>query len=128
MSNDPLFAPIPGADHRDIGGIQLDIVTVGAARVKRMIYPPGFRWSTQMKPVAKTDYCMHAHVGFLVKGNIRVIFSDGCVEDHIAPCVLAVPPGHDTWVMGDEACVFIEFDFEKDTVQRLGIPECHCRG
>jgi hypothetical protein len=79
-----------------------------------------------MKPVAQTEFCMHAHVGFLAKGSIRIIFSDGCVEDHVAPCVLTVPPGHDTWVMGDEACVFIEFDFERDTVQKLGIPEKHC--
>lgn len=43
MGTDPLFAPIPGADHRDIGGIELDIVPTGTARVKRMIYPPGFR-------------------------------------------------------------------------------------
>ncbi len=126
MGTDPLFAPIPGADHRDIGGIELDIVPTGTARVKRMIYPPGFRWSTQMKPVAQTDYCMHAHVGFLARGSIRVLFSDGCVEDYVAPCVLSVAPGHDTWVMGDEACVFIEFDFERDTVRRLGIPEKHC--
>ena len=40
--------------------------------------------------------------------------------------VLSVAPGHDTWVMGDEVCVFIEFDFERDTVQRLGLPEKHC--
>jgi hypothetical protein len=128
MSTDPLFAPIPDADHRNIGGIELDIVPAGACRVKRMIYPPGFRWSTHMKPVAKTEFCMHAHVGFLARGHIRVIFSDGCTSDFVAPCVLAVEPGHDTWVMGDEACVFIEFDYEKDTVQRLGIPECHCHG
>lgn len=69
---------------------------------------------------------MHAHVGFLARGSIRVLFSDGCVEDYVAPCVLSVAPGHDTWVMGDEACVFIEFDFERDTVRRLGIPEKHC--
>jgi len=81
-----------------------------------------------MKPVAKTEFCMHAHVGFLARGQIRVLFSDGCTEDYTAPCVLAVPPGHDTWVVGDEACVFIEFDFEKDTVQRLGLPEGHHHG
>jgi hypothetical protein len=125
MSTDPLFAPIPGADHRDIGGIQLDIVPAGAARVKRMIYPPGFRWSTQMKPVAKTEFCMHAHVGFLARGHIRVLFSDGCTLDFVAPRVLAIEPGHDTWVVGDEACVFIEFDYEKDTVQRLGLSASH---
>lgn len=125
MSTDPLFALIEGADHREVGGIELDIVPAGKARVKRMIYPPGFRWSTHMKPVAQTDYCMHAHVGFLARGRIHVIFSDGCTMDFVAPRVVVVEPGHDTWVVGDERCVFIEFDFERETVQRLGLPDVH---
>jgi hypothetical protein len=128
MSTDPLFAPIQDADHREIGGIELDIVPAGTGRVKRMIYPPGFRWSTHMKPVAKTEFCMHAHVGFLARGRIHVIFSDGCTVDFVAPRVVVVEPGHDTWVVGEEACVFIEFDFERETVQRLGLPETHRHG
>src|SRR6266404_1773212 len=61
---DPLLAPIPGADHREIGGVQLDIARAGNARVKRVVYQPGFRWSRQMKPLVGTDLCQHAHVGF----------------------------------------------------------------
>jgi len=125
MSTDPLFAPIQGADHREIGGIQLDIVPAGDSRVKRMIYPPGFRWSTHMKQVAKTEFCMHAHVGFLARGSIHVLFSDGCTLDFTAPSVVVIEPGHDTWVVGDETAVFIEFDFERETVRRLGLPERH---
>ncbi len=67
MPIDPLLAPIPGADRREIGGVQLEVVRAGASRVKRMIYPVGFRWSTNMKPIVGTDLCAHAHVGFLAK-------------------------------------------------------------
>jgi len=48
-SDDPVLAPISGAEHREIGGIEVDTVCVGAARVKRMVYRPGFRWSTNIK-------------------------------------------------------------------------------
>jgi len=42
---DPLTAPIPGSDRRSVGGVDLEVVRAGDARVKRMIYPVGFRWS-----------------------------------------------------------------------------------
>src|SRR6266511_396732 len=54
---------------RDIGGVRLEASPAGAGRVKRMVYPAGYRWSRDTKPVVGTDYCMHAHVGFLVQGR-----------------------------------------------------------
>jgi hypothetical protein len=125
MSADPLFAPIAGADRRDAGNVRLDIVRTGQARVKRAIYPPGFRWSTDMRPVVDTDLCQHAHVGFLAHGQVHIQYGDGCVEQFVAPAVLAIAPGHDGWVVGTEPAVLIEFDFERDTVARLGIPDRH---
>jgi hypothetical protein len=125
MSIDPLLNQLPEADHREIGGMKLDIVQAGAARVKRMIYPPGFRWSTHIKPVVTTELCMHAHIGFLARGHLHFVFSDGCSKDFIAPQVVVVEPGHDGWVVGEETAVLIEFDFERDTIQRLGLPETH---
>ncbi len=126
MSNfDPLLAPMSGAEHSEVSGVQLDIVRVGTARVKRVIYPPGFRWSTHMKPITGTDYCMHAHVGFLAQGQIHMEFSDGCVVEFKAPQVVSIEPGHDGWVVGSEPAVLIEFDFAGDTVRSLGMPEYH---
>ena len=124
-TSDPITAPIRGAERKDIGRVRLDVVRAGAARVKRMIYPPGFRWSVDMKPMVKTDLCMHAHVGFLARGEIHMEYADGCVAEFKAPQVIAIDPGHDGWVVGKEPAVVIEFDFERDTVQRLGMPERH---
>jgi hypothetical protein len=36
-----------------------------------------------------------------------------------------IEPGHDGWVVGDEPAVMIEFDLERDTVRRLGMPAEH---
>jgi len=122
---DALLAPIKGATAREIGGVRLEVVRAGAARVKRMIYPAGFRWSQAMKPVVGTDRCMHAHVGFLARGEIHIEYPDGCVVEYKAPQVVAIDPGHDGWVVGRESVILIEFDFEGETISRLGMPSEH---
>ena len=124
-TNDPLLAAVKGATHRYLGRVRLDVGRAGDARVKRMIYPAGFRWSTDMKPVVGTDLCMHAHVGFLARGEIHIEYADGCVVEHKAPQIVAIEPGHDGWVVGKEPVVLIEVDFEGDTVNRLGMPAAH---
>jgi hypothetical protein len=120
-----LFAPVTGADRRDVGHVTLDVGRAGAARVKRMIYPVGFRWSKDMKPAVGTDLCMHAHVGFLAHGEIHIEYADGCVIEHKAPQIVSIEPGHDGWVVGNEPVVIIEIDFEGDTIARLGMPASH---
>lgn len=127
-AHDPLTAPIPGADSRTVAGVQLDIVKTGTGRVKRAIYPVGFRWSTHMASVTHTDGCQHAHVGFLARGRIHVHFGDGGVEEYTAPAAVALAPGHDAWVMGDEPAVLIEVDFEGDTAARFGLTSRTKRG
>jgi hypothetical protein len=124
-AKDPLLEPVKGAVRRTIGHVRLDVGPAGAARVKRMVYPIGFRWSVDMKPLVGTDLCMHAHVGFLARGEIHVEYADGCVVEHKAPQIVAIEPGHDGWVVGNEPVVLIEFDFETDTVRRLGMPDEH---
>jgi hypothetical protein len=122
---DPLLAPVKGAERKNFGHVRLDVGRAGAARVKRMVYPAGFRWSVDMKPVVGTELCMHAHVGFLAHGEIHIEYADGCIVEHKAPQIVAIEPGHDGWVVGDEPVVLIEFDFEGDTVARLGMPAEH---
>ena len=122
---DTLLAPITGADHRTVGGVEMDIVRAGNGRVKRLVYPPGFRWSTHMKAVVGTPLCMHAHVGFLARGHVRGEYGDGCTFDHVAPKVIALEPGHDAWVVGDEPAVLLQFDHEGATATRFGLPAEH---
>jgi hypothetical protein len=127
-ASDSLLAAIPGSEHQVLGGVQLDIVRTGNARVKRSIYPVGFHWAKDIKPLVGTETCMHAHVGFLARGQIHMTFPDGCTLDFVAPQVVVIEAGHDGRVVGDEPAVLIEFDFEGETAKRIGIPEQHrCR-
>jgi len=122
---DALLAPITGADRREVGGVKIDIVRAGNGRIKRVVYPRGFRWSTHMKPAVGTELCVHAHVGLLARGHVRGEFADGCTFDFVAPRVVVLEPGHDAWVVGEEPAVLIQFDAEEETARRFGLPEEH---
>ncbi len=122
---DPLLATIPGVTRIEAGGVVIDVGHAGAARVKRAVYPAGFHWAEDMKPAVGTELCMHAHVGFLARGEIHIEYADGCVVQHKAPQVVVIEPGHDGWVVGRQPAVLIEFDFERDTIRRLGMPTSH---
>jgi hypothetical protein len=126
--SNPLLAPVAADEHREIGGVQVDVARTGACRVKRMIYPPGFNWAAHLSELMGSKYCMHAHVGFMAHGQINVRFADGCVVEYKAPMFIQVEPEHEGWVVGDEPAVMIEFDFEGDTLNRLGVPHVHSHG
>jgi hypothetical protein len=121
----PLFAAMSGAEHQTFGPVEIDVVSVGDARVKRAIYPAGLRWSVDLRPLSGTETCQHAHVGFLAHGALNFEFPDGCVVELQAPAVVDISPGHDAWVPGDEPAVLIEVDYLGDTVARLGVAAGH---
>jgi hypothetical protein len=125
MANDPLVEPIDGGEHLDFAGIGIDLFEAGDARVKRLVYGVGGKWSEHVKPSVGTEYCEHAHVGFLARGRLAGEYPDGCTFDFTAPIGVHIDPGHDSWVVGDEPAVLIEFDFGTETVERLGIPGSH---
>lgn len=117
--------PIEGAERTTVGGVAADTVIAGGARVKRLTYPPGWRWSTDMQPVVGTPLCTHAHVGFLAQGAIIIEYPDGCATEYRAPAVVVIEPGHDGWVGGDEDAILIQVDCAGDTVDRFGLAGEH---
>jgi hypothetical protein len=87
----------------------VDMVTVAGKMVSRGQFEPGWRWSTNIKPIAGTDSCQVSHFGYCVAGGMRVRMDDG-TERELAPGELvAIPPGHDAEVIGNETCVFLDF-------------------
>ena len=124
-ADDPLVAPMKHADRRTLAGITIDVARAGNGRIKRLVYPPGFRWSTHMKPIVGTALCMHAHVGMLVRGRIGGGYADGCAFEFVAPQVVVIEPGHDAWVVGTRPAVLIQFDAEEETVRHFGLAGEH---
>ena len=125
MSEHALLGEMAEAHHDVFAGIGVDVVDVGAARIKRLVYPVGLRWSTDVKPLVGTDVCMHAHVGFLAQGRLQGSYADGCGFSFSAPQVVLIEAGHDAWVAGDEPAVLIQVDFGPGTMAKLELPAQH---
>jgi class 3 adenylate cyclase len=97
-------------DVRVAGRGKVEIVELGDRVIARLVWPPGWRWSVDVKPIAGTQWCQSHHVGYTVSGRLRVQMSDG-VELELGPGEVAeIPPGHDAWVLGDEPYVTIDFE------------------
>ncbi len=62
-----------------------------------------------MKPIAGTDSCQVAHLGYVVFGRMCVLTDDGTEGEAAAGDLFDIAPGHDAWTVGDEACVVIDF-------------------
>jgi mannose-6-phosphate isomerase-like protein (cupin superfamily) len=87
---------------------KVDVVTLGDFTMGRGVFEPGWRWSEDVKPIAGTDSCQTHHTGFCVSGRMTVRSDDGS-EITIGPGdVVVIPPGHDAWTEGDEACVLLD--------------------
>jgi len=72
-------------------------------------FEPGWKWSVDVKPLAGTDSCQAAHFGYVLSGGMRVYMDDGPEFEIGAGDVVVIPPGHDAEVIGDEACVMVDF-------------------
>ena len=86
-----------------------DVVQVGGKTVARGMFEPGWRWSENVRPLAGTDSCEMSHLGYIVSGRMRVLMDDGAESELRAGDVIAIPPGHDAEVVGDEPCVMLDF-------------------
>jgi quercetin dioxygenase-like cupin family protein len=72
-------------------------------------FEPGWRWSEHVKPLAGTDSCQVAHVGYVLQGRMNVAMDDGTNVEIAAGDFFTLPAGHDAWIVGDEACVMVDF-------------------
>jgi len=96
-------------DIREFPGGRLELVTIGGATIGRGIFEPGWRWSTSVKPIAKTKSCEAPHLQYHVSGTLHVVMDDGTEFDCRAGDISSLPAGHDAWVVGNEPVVVIDF-------------------
>ncbi|MFV2178494.1 cupin domain-containing protein [Actinomadura sp. LOL_016] len=96
-------------ERRDFPNGHLEVVEMPGLVFGKATFEPGWRWTESVKDIAGTDLCQVHHNGYVVKGMIHVRMEDG-TEDEAGPGdVFVVSPGHDAWVVGDEACVVFDF-------------------
>jgi hypothetical protein len=88
---------------------QADIVQVAGRNIGRGTFEPGWKWSENVKPIAGTDSCEVSHLGYCISGRMVIHMDDGSDQEIGPGQAVAIPPGHDAEVVGDEACVMVDF-------------------
>ncbi|HYH00765.1 MAG TPA: cupin domain-containing protein [Terriglobales bacterium] len=87
---------------------KVDVVTLGGVTFGRAVLDPGWRWSTSVKPIAKTQTCEAPHLQYHVSGTLHVVMDDGTEVEFGPGDVGLIPPGHDAWVVGNEPVVIVD--------------------
>jgi ketosteroid isomerase-like protein len=99
------------------------IGSAGALSLMRGVFEPGWRWSTDIAPIAGTASCQTRHLGYVVSGRMGVRSDDG-TEMRVAPGDLFdLPAGHDAWVIGEEDCVVLDYSPDATSYARGPAPQ-----
>ena len=94
---------------REFPNGQAEILTIGSSEVGRLIFQPGWRWSTDVKPLAKTASCQAPHFQYHVSGRLAIRMDDGTEFMAQPGDVTSLPVGHDAWVVGSEPVVVVDW-------------------
>jgi class 3 adenylate cyclase len=86
----------------------IDIYNLDDLVIGRMVFEPGWHWMEHVQPIAGTSLCQYHHVGVCVSGRLGNRMEDGTTLEIGPGMVYEIPPGHDGWVIGDEA--FVAYD------------------
>lgn len=55
---------------------KLEIVTLAGVIFGRATFQPGWKWSTSVKPIAKTNSCQSSHTQYIISGRMMVKMDD----------------------------------------------------
>ena len=86
-----------------------DEAHLGETVVGRSVHEPGWRWSHHIRPIAGTPSCQVHHVGVVMAGRLAVRVEGGPEVILETDDVYDSPPGHDSWVAGDEPLELLEW-------------------
>ena len=84
-------------------------VTLGGITIGRATYEPGWKWSIHIGAKTGATLCQVEHVGLVVSGRATAAMQDGSVIEMRAGDLFYIPPGHDSWVVGNESYVSLHF-------------------
>ena len=88
---------------------RFELVRLGGLTIGRATYEPGWRWSVDVGAAAGEASCRVEHVGLVLSGCAAVGMDDGTIHEMRAGDLFHIPPGHDSWVVGDEPYVSLHF-------------------
>jgi hypothetical protein len=84
---------------------RFEVYEVGPTILGRATYEPGWKWSEHVGATRGERLCKIEHVGVVLAGRAVIATADGREVVAKAGEFFYVPPGHDSWVVGDEPYV-----------------------
>jgi len=96
-------------DVRNFEKGRFEVVRIGGMTIGRATYAPGWRWSVHVGAALGQTTCQVEHVGMVLSGTATAAMDDGRVFEMKAGDVFYIPPGHDSWVVGDQPYVSLHF-------------------
>jgi len=91
---------------------RFELVRIGGMTIGRATYQPGWKWSEDVGASMAQLRCDVEHVGLVVSGCATAAMDDGTIHEMRAGDLFHIPPGppgHDSWVVGDEPYVSLHF-------------------
>jgi hypothetical protein len=98
---------------------KVELIKIGGTLIGRGVFQPGWRWSTHVKPIAKTQSCEAPHFQYHISGILHVVMDDGTEKDLKAGDVSLLPSGHDAWVVGNEPAIVVDFQGMADYAKEM---------
>lgn len=88
---------------------KFELIHIGGMTIGRASYEPGWKWSEHVGRAAGQKSCSVEHVGMVISGRATAAMDDGREIEMRAGDVFYIPPGHDSWVVGNEPYVSLHF-------------------
>jgi hypothetical protein len=91
---------------------KFEIVYIGGMTIGRATYQPGWKWSLHVGPTVGASRCNVEHVGLVLSGAATAAMEDGTIHELREGNLFYIPPGppgHDSWVLGDQPYVSLHF-------------------
>jgi quercetin dioxygenase-like cupin family protein len=93
---------------------RFELYRVGPLTLGRATYEPGWKWSEHVGAATGARLCHVEHVGLVLSGRAMAAMEDGTEMVMAAGDLFYVPPGHDSWVVGDEPYVSLHIMGSED--------------
>lgn len=94
---------------RDFEKGKFELIHLGNMTIGRATYEPGWKWSEHVGKATGQKMCNVEHVVMVVSGRATAAMADGKVIEMKSGDLAYIPPGHDSWVVGDEPYVSLHF-------------------
>lgn len=91
---------------------KFEVVRLGGMTIGRATYQPGWKWSLHVGPTVGASRCNVEHVGLVLSGRATAAIDGGVIHELTPGTLFYIPPGppgHDSWVIGEEAYVSLHF-------------------